>query len=168
MISNEQRLEALKDADPAIIELYGSIETGRILSDVTKKYNLEEGGNHIDIIGDVILGFYPKSDLGKLLSKQLQIPETAAAQIAKDLEEFLAPIPAEPTLPKADGSVPERLHLRPEGGAEPFKSTAAPDTKTDVIARPLTKADLMNSLSPKRTMQSDISHLKGTGTEKDT
>lgn len=59
-------------------------------------------------------------------------------------------------LPKGKKEEYERLHLRPEEKERP----TAPAGESSG-AKPLTKDDLMNSLSPKRTMQSDISHLKG-------
>lgn len=153
MITNEQRLATLQKVKPEIADLYSSIETARTLSELTKKYSLQKAGEHIDIIGDVILGFYPKEKLATLLVEQADISSETAAKITRDLQEFLAPLPAEPTLPEADSDVPERLRLRPE------LQQNTDHTKENIQttgAQPMTRDELMNALTPKRTMQDDI------------
>ena len=73
---------------------------------------------------------------------------------------------SKPIVPSATPDTKERLDLRPQGAVpvvpEPPKAPAAPQQG----ARPLTREELMNALSPKRTMAADIEAVRQKQEEK--
>lgn len=94
MITREQREERFQKASPIAQKLYDAPESGAQLFAIFEKYNLpeEKYKAYALSVGHVILGFYTKAQLAQLLSYELQIPMEKGAQIAADLEDFLAPL----------------------------------------------------------------------------
>ncbi len=95
MITTEQRTEWFEKASKAIQYLYSSAESGKKLFEIFQKHNFSEDKYilYARSIGDVILGFYPKSQLASLLQQNLSISAEQAELLAADLAELLAPVP---------------------------------------------------------------------------
>lgn len=149
MITKETRLKTLKIASENTVNLYCSIETASILSPIRKKYGVK--GEFIDLIGDIILGFYPKSALRRLLVSEVGVHDDIAEHIENDLKDFLAKIErasAAPEVPKAPEpapvQAPERFTLRPENAP----GTGVPRGETVGSQKPLTRDDVLRSFAP--------------------
>ncbi len=197
MITNQDRQQTLSGTSDKTLDLYGSIETARLLKDVRKKFNILDD-NFIDLIGDIILGFYPKSELQKLLIQELKISPDIAQEIEQSLKDFLERIDGVPILPTAPKVVNEKLDLGPatmKKGWETEKEEVpaptlgtVPDASNDLKERlelrpknvirqsftepkveeadeeddgpkPLTRTQILQSLTSKRTMASDIASI---------
>ncbi len=91
-ISNEQFDEAYEKATPAQQYLC-SYSGGQLLS-IANKYNLneEEYKNLAITIGDVVLGFFPKTELPNLLVNEVGLNETNAFKITGELMDFFNPL----------------------------------------------------------------------------
>lgn len=151
MITNETRLSVLKKASEATFELYSSIETATLLGSLRRKYNLQNGDSFIDLVGDIILGLIPKSDLKTQLVSSIRLSPEVADSVAFDLKDFLSKV-AEST-PTAVVQKP----LQPEAPIIP-KATPPPSTthETSFGAKPLTREEVLRALTPKRTMANDV------------
>ncbi len=154
-INFEKRNIAYNSASVIVQKLYDSPETGLILLETFKKNGLDETvyKNYAISIGDIILGFYPKSELKKLLMSGVGVNQEVAQQIEADLKGFLSKIDDIPTVPEASKDTRERLDLRPEGVAQ-----GAPGNEN--TTKPLTREEVLRALAPKRTMASDIDSIK--------
>ena len=95
MPTNETRKQKYKDSTENIQNLYSSSESGQILFDVFSKNGLLDTkySQYVLIVGDIILGFFPKTQLSQLLEANLGVSKDVASNIAADLTEFLSPIP---------------------------------------------------------------------------
>lgn len=160
MITRDLRIATLKKSSDAIFQLYSSLETARLLRHIREKYNINKDSSFVDIIGDIILGFYPKSDLRKLLVENVKISEDTAQKIEFDLKDFLTNIEGVPSLPSAPKDIKDRLELRPEG--VPVGGTSQ---ETETSARPITREQLLTALTAKRTMAGDIESIKQSGSK---
>ena len=99
--TNETRKIKYRGSTETVQNLYSSPESGEFLREKFLKNALDDRDyrTYVLTIGDVILGFYPKSQLSQLLQKNLAIPSGIAEAIATDLKEFLAPIPEAEAVP---------------------------------------------------------------------
>jgi|GEM_PF-1898779 len=171
----EKRREKLKTLPEEIQNLYWMPESGEILYKTYKKYNLpEEKYKNFGIaVGDVILGFYKKSDLPKVLMAELSVTEDVANTMSLDLKDFLSKIEGEfniantkpQNIPQANNQLKEKLELRPEGVQRPMAPPpptppTAPSEPTQGAMKPLTRDEVLKALSPKRTMKSDIEAMR--------
>jgi hypothetical protein len=125
-----------------------------------------------------LLGLTTTDERKSRIMEGLGIGEEKAEALIMDLKELFgdtliqndqgtkgAPVPQPPLqpqktvnpgpLPTANTDLKERLHLRPETAKEQPAFSGAGVTK------PLTREELMGSLSAKRTMASDIAAVKG-------
>ncbi len=157
--TKDQRLERYRKSPEAIKELYASEQTQMIMEHIIDTYKLEDKLEVVDIVGDIILGFYNKADLRALLIQELQLPEVTAQQIAADLSGLLSLIQNGTVV----GSVPQPIHEAPD--LRPQTLQTAPVTRQAVGdpglgQRPLTREEVMQALSPKRTMSEDIATLQ--------
>jgi len=145
--------------------LYWKPENGERIYKVFQKFNLAEEKYKLyaTAVGDIILGFYPKEQLGNLLEKDAQIPKETADKISAELQEFLSPVPEKPTVPKANIDVREKLELRPEGAGKSTLGEKGPEEAD--APKPLTREDVLNALAAHRTMASDIKSVKETTDE---
>lgn len=160
MITNDSKITMLKGASEETSQLEIMQETVRLLQSTRKKYNIHSDSNFIEILDDIILGFYPKSDLRKLLMENIKISEDIAQKIEFDLKDFLAKIDGVPSLPSAPKDIKDPLELRPEG--VPVGGTSQ---ETETTARPITREQLLTALTAKRTMAGDIASIKQSGSE---
>ncbi len=147
-----KRQAAYQASDETTKDLYASIALGEILFYYTDKLTLAGEKQHefINIVGDIILGLYPKAELSKKLTDELGIGQDVANEISGKLAEVLTTVPDLPTLPSAESSLREKLELRPEGVPAGEQMT-----------QPLTREELLNALSSKRTMASDAARVQG-------
>lgn len=150
----QRRILAYRAADDGTKVLYGNPIIGEIIASAcaNQKIESEVQKTAVDIVGDIILGFYPKSDSVKLLVQNALIPQETAEKIAKELIGFFDPQEKKPELPTATPDPRERLFLRPEG----VDGNALPEKHTEEMAKPLTRDTLMDSLVTHRTMAGDI------------
>lgn len=150
-ITNQNRLDALRKAQRHIQEMHGSVETGQLLGHLRKEYKIQDDA-FIDIVGDVMLGFYPKSNFRKLLTGLLGVSPEVAESIERDLSNLLLKIDGVPIIPVASRDAREELQMRPEG-----VEAASREPK------PLTREEVLRAISPKRTMASDIESVRQQG-----
>ncbi len=125
-ITNEQRRGRMKELPESFVEWYGSMETARFLSGVTDKYKIGGNNDHIDVIGDVMLGFYAKSQLPALLALYAGIPQETARALAADLADFLKPVP----------DIPEQPLPQTTAAPKPTTPSPAPQPKAPVVPQP--------------------------------
>lgn len=152
----EKRIQTYRSADETVRALYSDLDLGATLGSTSGRLQMDDHAKRIfiDIIGDIILGFYPKSDLKRLLVSEVGVTEEVAQKIELDLKDFLARIDGVPTIPEASKDVREKLELRPEASASGQGGASA------VGPKPLTREQVMQALAPKRTMPSDIATAK--------
>lgn len=119
--TNEQRDERYARATPEVQTLYTSDESGNALRNI-----FDEAGSPKETyreyaltIGDVILGFYPKDDLPRLLEERAGIDPETAAKLVQSLDELLAQM--------SDTST---SHQEAKQDAVKQQPTAAPPTQT--------------------------------------
>ncbi len=160
-ITKEMRLAAFSQLPESYASMYSSEESGELFLSLIKKYSVSDKYALINVVGDIILGFYPISDLKKLMVENVKVSSDEADKIASDLKEFLEPIEGRANTSSAVKQTfeisdsKERLDLRPEGVQK--QNSVSPEVGiVEEMARPLTREELMNALSPKRTMASDI------------
>lgn len=162
-ITEKKRIEIYRQSPDNLKSLYGSEDTGTLLNKIVSEYQIVDTDLKkvfIDIVGDCILGLYQKSQIPTLLIQQLKVPENIALNIYADLKDFLSVLPSEPTLPKADSTLKEKLELRPEGVRPQENTNVVQNNVEEQSPKPLTREEVLNSLAPKRTMRDDIAAVK--------
>lgn len=167
----QKRIETYRAATSQIQELYGSHLLGGVLGSLIKELKITEENRKefIDVTGDIILGFDPKSQLTSLLVEKIGLSQENARDAAQRILPLLISLPdLPPTVPEANPELKERLELRPKGvmggvettSAEPLTPTplvqSAPQKEQKTSVQPLTREELMNALATKRTMASDM------------
>jgi hypothetical protein len=93
-ITTEQRLECYEKASTVVQDLYASDNSGTVLTQISKKHNIpkEKYRDFARVVGDVILGFYPQSQIPELLQQRIGVDTIRAGAITTDLQMFLAPL----------------------------------------------------------------------------
>jgi len=165
MAKSQERRQKYQVASEIIQELYASPESGEMLQKVYEKYQLSEKNYSIYslLIGDIVLGFYPKSQLPLLLQQNLSIPQDTAGQIAASLADFLKPIPemteSTSTQPRVSNTPTEaEPSFRPQ---EPTVVTSP--TPQQTVPSVITPKTVSTNLSGSRTMQDDIASIQRSG-----
>jgi len=103
--------------------------TSEIISELTKKYKIDESIDQIldkmkrgektkgrkiaNLLREIVRGKLPKKDLSLEIEKRLNIPETKATDLAKDLQEKIL-LPMETTPPKITLSTKEEIKKKPK------------------------------------------------------
>lgn len=154
-ITNDMRLEALRKAPEAVQDLYGSLETAQLIKVVMSTYKLQND-EFVNVVGDTILGLYPKSNFRKLLKVFIGASDEVAENIEKDMSNLLYKIDGIPVIPVASKEVTAQLDMRP--------ADVSPDMQT--ASKPLTREDVLRAIAPKRTMASDIESVRQMNDEK--
>ncbi|MCA9363613.1 hypothetical protein KC727_00095 [Candidatus Kaiserbacteria bacterium] len=222
MYTFEERMERYLQLDPAFQHLYSSVESAAFNARLIEMYDIQDFGPFIDAIGDVILGFYRKSELSKLLTQTVGLSEEVVARMLPEIDTFLRPIPGtlskmevlqqergsesvvrqplegiatpaytpqavevspipptpppataphtptpaakEVVVPRQPAAAPkERLAFWPDGTPkQPPRTVPPPQSPNTDTARPLTRNELMASLSPRRTMAEDVARAQHT------
>lgn len=93
-ITREQRLGRVSTASSTALQLYDAEENGIKLFAIFQKHQLpqEKYRTYAQTVGDVILGFYPQTQLPNLLQEALGVNMIQAGAIYADLKIFLAPL----------------------------------------------------------------------------
>ncbi len=153
---SQKRMVSYGKVSVSTQELYSDLELGGALGNISEKLHFDDSQrvSFINTVGDIILGFYPKSDLKRLLVSEVGVTEEVAQKIELDLKDFLARIDGVPTIPEASKDVREKLELRPEASAS---------GQGGVGPKPLTREQVMQALAPKRTMIDDMANVKQSG-----
>lgn len=151
--TREQRLEKGETLSPELRELYDAPRSGEVLLEVFTKYALPEKDykTFAITVGEVILGFYAKSQLPELFHRNIGIPEMIAGKISDDLADFLSIVP---------DIVAPPLDTSPTVVASVQTSTTATALTTPIPTQtppPLYKKETVVGA---RTMQSDIAGIK--------
>ena len=154
-ITNDMRLAALRKSSEGLQELYGSLETAQLIGHIRREYGIGND-SFVDLIGDIMLGFYPKSDLRKLLVSMFGLSEEVSEHIERDLRGLLVKIDGVPVVPVAPREIKERLDLRPPIEAQPVNGMPG-------HVKPLTREDVLRAITPKRTMAGDIEQVRQEG-----
>ena len=154
------RTEKISTLNEIRLHMYSSKETGDTLKPIREKHNISIDSNFVDIIGDIILGFYPKSSLPTLLMQEIGISKEEADSTASELASFLKPIEDMPsTSQETDEKNPikEPLDLRRESVPKQYV-----DMEENLHAHMniLTRDELMKSLATHHTMASDTADLR--------
>lgn len=162
-ITRDIRLATYKKAPEHVQEMYGSPETGDLLAHLIGEYHIHAVDTFVNLIGDIMLGFYPKSNLRKLLTGLVGVSEEAAVAIEKDLGVLLSKIDGESSVPPAPKDVREELELRPAGvpsNTPPREVPVSPSGVAPGGQKPLTREEVLRAITPKRTMASDIESVR--------
>ncbi len=157
MISNDERMIALKSAPEALVEVYSSLETAIFLGSVREKYAIPKG-NFTDIVGDTLLKLRPRTMFEQDLITEVSLAPEVAKSVTQELNSFFDKAEGT-THPEANLETKERLELRPQAttGA-PLEAGRTPSDNSS--AKPLTREELMNAIGGKRTMAADIEALR--------
>ncbi|HEU4677401.1 MAG TPA: hypothetical protein VFS75_01630 [Candidatus Paceibacterota bacterium] len=146
-ITNDMRMVALQKISPSLQEAYRSVETARLLK-VLMTENGIQNFDFVDLVGDVMLGFYSKSQLRSLLMQQIGLSEEVASNVDNKLRIFFSRVEGVPIASPEAREVKERLEFRPEPPVGPLGR------------KPLTREEVLRAIAPRRTMQSDIESVK--------
>lgn len=140
--------------------MYSSLETAQLLKMLIGEYHIQNTDAFVNLIGDIMLGFYPKSDLRKLLQGLVGVTEDAAIAIEKDLGALLFKIDGVPVVPVAPKTAREELELRPAGTPSRVPPPPPPIPPPTGGDRPLTREEVLRAITPKRTMATDIESVR--------
>ncbi len=146
MFTNEERMARFRSAPEAIAEIYGSNATTQLIKSIRERFSIQSDV-FVDIVGDMILGLYPRNTLPSLLTNELNLSQEIASSIATELNQFLDKIPGE-ILPSSQQTM------------SPVSNLISPTTDSEVHRTPLTKDELMKALEAKRTMKTDIDAMR--------
>lgn len=146
----QKRITAYRNASELIKQQYGDLALGDILKSISLSQSLspEKHTDFVNLVGDYILGFYPQDIIETKLASEIGIPDDAVHGIVSMIIKFLTGVAEKPDVPEAPKDLREELELRPE--------TASKDTSPHGEVRPLTRDEVLKSLSPSRTMAGDI------------
>lgn len=144
----QTRINAYRASNDATKFLYGDTELGDALGLISERFHFDENTKHIfiDVIGDAILGLFPKENIEKQLIEQIHLPESSAKGIVNELGNFIARI----TTQKSEKNTT-------------ILTTPPPQVQQNQLAgepRPLTREELMQKLSPRRTMIQDVASVQ--------
>jgi hypothetical protein len=147
----QQRIVAYKNASLEMQELYGDLKLGETLIHIMGQLKIPEEKQYefINIIGDAILGLYPKEDISELYSLQLNKNTEKAIDVVRQLQPFITQIKVLPGIPNADKNLKERLELKPAQNQNALGGS-----------KPLSREDVLKALTPTRTMAQDINSIK--------
>ena len=171
-ITLEEREYRYKTVSSQIQELYAGKTTGYILRKVFTQYNLSNELYPIfaTTVGDTILGFYEKTDLKKVLESELGISSNIALKITIDLEDLLSKIEdysESSNQPQAGieelvlNSSQVRINIQAQNSTIIPKPITPSASKEPVFgAKPLTREEVLQALSPKRTMSGDVASIQ--------
>ena len=145
-----KRINAYREAPESVRSLYCNLELGGALGELITKFALDETKRtiFINVLGDAILGFFQKGKIQEELVKQTRLSNENAEMATQSLQKFITLIESEGVIPEAPKDLREELELRPE--------TASKVTSSGENVRPLTRDEVLKSLSPSRTMAGDI------------
>lgn len=142
-ITDEQRDQAYKTANPTVRFLYGSPQSGAQLKEMALRHGVpeEKYRDFAIMIGDVILGLQAQTDLPRLLGEILGIGVKQSLAITGDLIDFLSQeVPAE-ALEKAIAETEEAL------ASVPTVRTMEDDMQANTVATS-SQDDLLSATPP--------------------
>jgi hypothetical protein len=161
MITNDIRISALRKKNPLIQELHASSTVGDTLKLLCAEYKLHDAETFVNFVGDIILGLYPKADFRKLLVGLVGVTPDVAIAIEQDLSALLFKIDGKPIMPPVPQDTRTPLEFRPAETGAPINPPT--QTSSEGNVKPLTREEILRSITPKRTMASDIESVKGQG-----
>lgn len=149
------RINTYKASNDVTKNLYGDMELGEALGGISERFHFDKNTQRIfiDVIGDAILGLFPKEHIEKQLIEQIHLPASTAGGIVKELGGFIARI----TTQKPDGAV-VAVQKADTNDSPAIEKT--PQASPLGEARPLTREELMQKLSPRRTMVADVASVQ--------
>ena len=132
-ITQPQREEAFAKATPAQVQLYDTPEASRQLHEICVRHQLlNQKMTFYTVVGDVILGLLPPTQLPELLIENVHISQADALRVTGDLLDFLAPVleastpnrstDQETVVPTTNQPVPEAM--------EPISNAPSPEPTT--------------------------------------
>lgn len=153
-ITPDMRIEAYRKASEYVQEMCVSPETTRLLGHLRKEYKIQDD-TFIDLVGDIMLGFYRKSDFQRLLRELIGVSDEVAQSIENELSSLFLKIDKVPT---ASQDIREELKLRPEGvlpNTPPMREVVP-----QPAVKPLTREEVLRAVTSRRTMASDIEMVR--------
>ncbi len=153
---DSKRIDSYRAAPENIRALYANLDLGTVLGNLSTKFGFDEVTQKlfINVIGDAILGFFPKADIRQRLVSQVGMTDENADISINSLGKFIEMIIGNAAIPEAPKDLKEKLELRPENAPV---VESAPTTEGGV--RPLTRDEVLRALAPARTMAGDIASL---------
>lgn len=157
-LTRETRMSKLATSTTAVKHLYTNEEAGAKYREVFDASGLpeEKYTNYVLTVGDVVLGFYPISELATLLKSNSKIDEQTAKKITADLIDFLSPL-VNRSEENVAVSVPDPLTdtvpvaVTPPEPAQPAPEPAPVPEVEEPVVQPL------------RTMEHDMDRIHGYG-----
>ncbi len=142
-----RRRARLNSSPDSIQELYRNLELGGKIGEITEKISMDEHLKRelINVVGDTILGFYSPADFVKNIMAVCRLNEETAFAVQNELKPYLDMITALYT-PPSNPLSPQNL-----------QQSAIPQiTSSQTTQKPLTREEVLQALSPQRTMAGDI------------
>lgn len=177
-----KRIDAYRIAPEDMRALYGNLELGGVLGSLSTQFGFDETTQKafINVIGDAILGFFPKGDVKQQLISQLKMNNESADIAINALGTFIEMIAGSAAIPEAQKDLKEKLELRPDEVQSPQTEGVIPEAPKDLKeklelrpeeaqvskgdgeagVRPLTRDEVLRALAPARTMAGDIASLE--------
>ena len=119
-LTREEKLKLLEKLSPHLQELMTSENTGATLLYLGQKYHLSDHQVRLlsKILGDVVLGIIPVTNLSSEISTKVAIDRQTASGLAQDLDDLILspkPMPVIPTpiMPFAPAPAPIPMPMRP-------------------------------------------------------
>ncbi len=152
----KKRIAAYRSASAVVQDQYGSMDLGDILKSISVSQSLspEKHRDFVNLIGDLILGFYPQNIVEEKLVSEIGFAADTIKPTVSAINGFLTGVKTAPSVPEAPKDLKEKLELRPDG-----TQTGGPAAGENSGVRPLTRDEVLRALSPARTMAGDIASL---------
>lgn len=170
MISNEQRMNRLRQLPEGLQDFYGSLGLAQKLAATEKMFQVSNQSNFVDAVGDTILGFYHTKDLPTLLQREVGVSADVSQKIMADLIEILTPV-LDREREAANAQVTELRQLKEQFGGGQIGTPVPPsvtNTSTPTPSNELPVTEGVNNPSvhdvvPMRTMATDMHRVHGYG-----
>ncbi len=159
--TEQERHKRHTNGTPAQKYLYGHVGAGKKLREIFVKNGLTEDqySSYALIIGDVILGFYPQTDLPRLLKESLAISDVQALRITADLLDSLEPLNDSNWQPPQEERTADNKASVTVTAVPPIPST--PVATTTVMENDIAEAEeALARIAPSRTMARDMEDLQ--------
>lgn len=156
-----KRRQVLATANQEIVDLHADLELGGAIGTYARTLCFSKARQYTftHIIGDIILGLIPSTEFTPRVIRDIEITKEKAEEMYRTFEPFFKKADraraGTSTIPEANNALKEKLELHPD-----TEISTATYADTDAVVPPLTRENILEALSAKRTMQTDISMVK--------
>jgi hypothetical protein len=159
----QSRKEYIKNASDTLLGVYADLDLGEKIYEIadTLYMNDERRIAFTHLVGDVILGVISEQNFIQQTTQHIGLSEAKASEIKQALDVYFRKAEtargANSQIPPANNELKEKLELRPE---VPTPKPYTREVGADGRVKPLTREEVLQALTSKRTMASDIASIQ--------